>query len=159
MEEKKGATAGQCSPWTAGSRQKLLKRVGHDLIFTQAMASLPWPARPWCGIVYSPWGGICEGGVVGCTGVVWDVQPIGIGSTPFAGGEWLQGDRHHTSACESTKKAWHLRKHAQRGGVWWQGDRYHNFAFEPAEGTMWMTYTKRPDFKTLQTRWCFSCFR
>ena len=37
----------------------------------------PWPARPWCGIVYSPWGGICEGGV-GCTGVVWDVQPIGF---------------------------------------------------------------------------------
>ena len=74
---KKGATAGHCSPWTAGSRQKLLKRVGHDLVFTQAMASLPWPARPWCGIVYSPWGGICEGGV-GCTGVVWDVQPIGF---------------------------------------------------------------------------------
>ena len=57
------------------------------------------------------------------------------------------------------KKAWHLRKYAQRGGVWWQGDRCHTFAFEPAEGTMWMTYTKRPDFKTLQTRWCFSCFR
>ena len=81
---KKGATAGHCSPWTAGSRQKLLQRVGHDLVFTQAMASLPWPARPWCGIVYSPWGGICEGGV-GCTGVVWDAQPIGtlLLSAPF----------------------------------------------------------------------------
>ena len=51
---KKGATAGHCSPWTAGSRQKLLKRVGHDLAFTRAMASLPWPAKPWCGITYLP---------------------------------------------------------------------------------------------------------
>ena len=63
---KKGATAGHCSPWTAGSRQKLLKRVGHDLVFTQAMASLPWPARPWCGIVYSL--------RVGYARVVWDVR-------------------------------------------------------------------------------------
>ena len=67
---KKGATAGHCSPWTACSRQKLLKRVGHDLVFTQAMASLPWPARPWCGIVYLPWDGMYGDGV-GCTGVVW----------------------------------------------------------------------------------------
>ena len=73
---KKGATAGHCSPWTAGSRQKLLKRVGHDLVFTQAMASLPWPAiGPGVGLV------IRLG--VGYARVVWDVwgwhvQPIGI---------------------------------------------------------------------------------
>ena len=137
-----------------GSRQKLLKRVGHDLVFTQA--SLPWPAGPWYGIVYSPWGGICEAGV-GCTGVVWDVQPIGIfwlckEVRPLQAGYGCRAIATILPFASPQKKTWHLRKYAQRGEVRWQGDRYHTFAFEPAKGTMWMTYTKRPDFKTLQTR-------
>ena len=79
---KKGATAGHCSPWTAGSRQKLLKRVGHGLVFTQAMASLLWSAthsictRQW--MTYMKKVKRMCGGGVGCTGVVWDVQLIEI---------------------------------------------------------------------------------
>ena len=68
--KKRGATAGHCSPWR-GSRQKLFKRVGHDLVFARAMASLPWPAKPWCGITRVVWDVRvwCRmyGGGVGCT--------------------------------------------------------------------------------------------
>ena len=115
----------------------------------------PWPARPWCGIVYSL--------RVGYARVVWDVRGwYGMYSRLDFSGYVRKYAlcRRGMVAGRSTpylrlrvhKKAWHLRKYAQRGGVWWQGDRYHTFAFEPAKGTMWMTYTKRPDFKTLQTR-------
>ena len=56
------------------------------------------------------------------------------------------------------KKAWHLRKYVQRGGVWWQGDRYHTFAFEPAKGTMWMTYHETPRFENIANTLVFLMF-
>ena len=63
---KKGATAGHCSPWTAGSRQKLLKRVGHDLVLPR-----PWPAFHG---QLGPGVGLFIRLGVGYARVVWDVR-------------------------------------------------------------------------------------